>query len=828
MKRYNPKEIEPKWQKIWQETGVYTVDHDSDKPKSYIMNMFPYPSGNLHIGHWYAFAVPDVVARFSKMNGKEVLHPFGFDSFGLPAENAAIKNGIPPAKWTNSNMASMTKQLNTMGNMYPSRETVTSSDPSYYKWTQWMFLKLLENGLAYRKGGLQNWCPKDQTVLANEQVIGDEGLCDRCDTPVVQKELEQWFFKITDYADELLDNLDDLDWPEKVKLMQRNWIGRSEGINIDYEIVDSDLRVTCFTTTPVNYGMTFIVVAPEHDIVDKITTPEQKEAVDKYVADCVSKTAVDRMQDAKEKTGVFTGSYALNQVTGEKVPIWIADFVLANVGTGAVQGCPAHDERDFEFAKNFNIPIIRVVEGKNGESERLVDPSTEEVDQVKIGKGIKRKMVNSEQFDGLTFDEAMGETMDYFEMQGWGKREINYKLRDWLISRQRYWGAPIPIIYCDDCGVVPVPEANLPVKLPDDVEFDPAGKSPLQTLESFMNVDCPKCSKPAKRDTDTMDTFVDSSWYFLRYPNPDYEDGPFDPEAVKKWLPVDHYIGGVEHAILHLLYARFITKALRDHNDLGFGEPFTKLTNQGMILGPNGLKMSKSKGNVVDPDEQAASYGADSLRLYMMFMGPYDQGGPYDLSGITGTRRFIERVWALVNDFIDDDTAVADNETFDDAQINFAINKTIKKVTLDLQENGFNTAIAAMMEFVNTANKILEKHNYGQAKEQWRLALNSLVKLLAPLAPHVSEEMWHLMGNEESVHIQDWPVYDEAILQTATVNIVVQVNGKVRANLQAVKDASKDELIELAKKEDNVASHIEDKEIKKTIVVPNKIVSFVV
>lgn len=829
MKRYNPKEIEPKWQKIWEESGLYKTGDDPKNDNVYCLAMFPYTSGDLHTGHWYAYSGPDIMARYYRMKGNNVLHPFGFDAFGLPAENAAIQRNIPPAKWTRENIVNMTKQLHRLGTMYDWSKVLSTADPSYYQWTQWLFLLLYKNGLAYKKKGLQNWCPKDQTVLANEQVVGDDNVCERCGTPVVKKELEQWFFKITDYAEDLLEDMEGLDWPNKVITMQKNWIGRSEGINIEYQVADSDKKIVCFTTTPVNYGMTFLVLAPEHKIISEITTPEQKQLVEAYIGACKKKTEVDRMQEGKEKTGVFTGAYAINHLTGEKVPIWVADFVLASFGTGAVQGCPAHDERDFDFAKKFRIPIIRVVKGPNGETAKLVDPEKEVVDQVKLNHGIKRKMINSEQFNDLVFDDGMQKTMDFFVDKGWGERIVNYKLRDWLISRQRYWGAPIPIIYCDDCGSVPVPEEDLPVQLPEDVEFKPTGQSPLLDIDDFVNTTCPKCSKPAKRETDTMDTFVDSSWYYLRYPNTQYAKGAFDPEAVKTWLPVDHYLGGIEHAILHLLYSRFITKALDDHANLGFREPFLRLSNQGIILGPDGQKMSKSRGNVVNPDEEVNAYGADSFRAYLMFTGPWSEGGPYDTRGIAGTRRFLERVWALTQEFSENDSTVNDsNSSVVETEIMSALHKTIKRVTSSVEALSFNTAIAGLMEFTNTLYKAKESLPVAESNSTWQVALESMALLLSPFTPHIAEEMWHDLGNTESVHLQEWPKFDEKYLMEDFVNIVVQVNGKVRANITMPSDVDEKTMVTNAQSDKKIASYLEGKTVVKTITVPKKLVNFVV
>lgn len=816
MQRYNPQTIEPKWQTVWEKTGIYTTPK-TPKNKYYCLVMFPYSSGDLHIGHWYNFGPGDTVARFNRMQGKDVLHPIGFDAFGLPAENAAIKNKIPPAKWTWSNINNMTKQLHKIGTMYDWDKTVETCNPDYYRWTQWLFLKLYEHGLAERKRSIVNWCPKDQTVLANEQVIGDDNRCERCETPVVQKELEQWFLKITDYADQLLEDLDKLNWPTKVKTMQTNWIGKSVGAEIDFKLANSKDVIRVFTTrADTLFGATYLVMAPEHSLVGSITSASQKIKVDSYIAKTANKTELDRKETEKDKTGVFTGAYAINPVNNAKIPIWIADYVLMSYGTGAIMAVPAHDERDWEFAKKHEIPITEVIYSKESSI-----PYT--------GEG---KLINSSKYDGLDSFTARDEIVVDLGKRHLAKEKVNYKLRDWLISRQRYWGTPIPIVYCDNCGIKPVPYNQLPVELPEDVSIEMTGKSPLLKIDSFVNTKCPKCHRPAKRETDTMDTFVDSSWYYLRYPNNKYKDGPFDPEAVKTWLPVDHYMGGVEHAILHLLYSRFITKFLHDYAGLTFNEPFKRLTNQGMILGPDGNKMSKSKGNVVNPDDQVSSYGTDSLRLYLMFMGPYDQGGAYDLGGIAGTRRFIERVWRLVEQYVESTElgkmSDIDNQAELETKLLSSLNKSIKKVTLDLQKTSFNTAISSMMEFVNSANKMVEQLPMNANSNIWREVINQFLQLLAPFAPHVTEELWSILGHDSSIHLSDWPLWDDKLLAEEMINIVVQINGKLRANLQVNPDMDMDEIVKIAQDEPNVVKYIGLKKIKKTIKVPNRLVNFVV
>lgn len=813
MKRYNPKDIEKKWQEYWRKSGIYKADIANTDKKFYIIPMFPYPSGDLHVGHWYNFAPTDTIARWHRMQGYNVLHCNGFDAFGLPAENAAIKRNIPPAKWTRQNIKSMTKQVEAIGASYDEDHTVTTSDPEYYKWTQWLFLKLFEKGQAYRKKALVNWCPKDQTVLANEQTIAEDGtknVCVRCGTPIVQKELEQWYFKITDYADRLLEDAKDLDMPERVKTMQENWIGRSVGAEVDFEVDGSDEVIRIFTTRPDTlYGATYMVLAPEHPLVEKLTSAGQKQAVEKYVKDTLSKTELDRKEAEKDKTGVFTGAYGINPVNGQKIPIWIADYVLLSYGTGAIMAVPAHDERDWEFARKFKLPIVFVYnqEGKDESSSYS-------------GEGV---MKNSGPYNGRTTAETREKIVSDMAKKKLATERVNYKLRDWLISRQRYWGAPIPIIYCEDCGTVPVPESQLPVLLPEDVEFMPTGQSPLITRDDFVNTSCPKCNKPAKRETDTMDTFVDSSWYFLRYPDPQYDNGAFNPEVINKWGPLDHYIGGIEHAILHLLYARYITKFLHDYHGLAFEEPFKKLSNQGIILGPDGDKMSKSKGNVVSPDEQLNSYGADSLRLYLMFMGPYDQGGPYSFGGIAGVRRFLDRFWLLAQEFI----SVDSSDKVDDRELLQITHSAIKKVSEDLRDMQFNTAIASLMECTNELYKIKADQGFA-ARDDWRFVLSTLTQLLAPFAPHIAEEIWQELGCEGSVHTSEWPVHDEKYLQQDQITIVIQVNGKVRANIDMPADASEDQVIEVAKGDEKVAAYISNKEVRKTVYIPQKLVNFVI
>ncbi|HET7827879.1 MAG TPA: leucine--tRNA ligase [Candidatus Saccharimonadales bacterium] len=799
MRRYNPKEIEPKWQKIWAETGIYKTDISRMADKAYVIPMLPYPSGDLHVGHWYNFGPADTVARFRRMLGQNVLTTIGFDAFGLPAENAAIKRGIQPAKWTYSNIEAMTKQIDQIGTSYDWGHSLTTCRPDYYRWNQWLFLKLYEKGLAYRAKALVNWDPEEKTVLANEQVIDGRG--ERSGALVERKELEQWFYKITDYADRLLDDLDTVDWPDKVKTMQTNWIGKSQGALVDFKVDGSDQKIKVFTTRPDTiFGATFLAVAPEHEILNKLSISAEAK---NYMKEASRKTELERKEGEKQKTGVLSGHYALNPATKDKIPIWIADYVLPSYGTGAIMAVPAHDERDNEFAQKFDLPIKEVI------------AKPKDFDGPYTGEG---QLINSGKYDGMDSAEARRKITAEF-----GKSHVNYKLRDWLISRQRYWGTPIPIIYCDKCGTVPVPEKDLPVILPEDVEFSSTGRNPLLDRPDFVNAKCPKCDGSAKRETDTMDTFVDSSWYFLRYVDNKNDKAPFDVELINQWLPVDHYIGGIEHAILHLMYARFMVKFLHDHHGLDFEEPFKRLTNQGIILGPDGQKMSKSRGNVVNPDEMVGSYGADSLRLYLMFMGPYDQGGPYDMGGIAGTRRFLDRFWVLVKEFLESKQANADK----DLEITAETHKTIKKVSQDLEKLDFNTAISAMMSLVNELYRFKAAEGAGRS-DGWRFALESLTQLLAPFAPHIAEQIWENLGHENSIHISAWPQWDERLVAEGVITIAVQVNGKVRAEILINADISEAEAIEAAKSHEHIAEIIKGKQIKKQLYVPGRLVSLVI
>lgn len=803
--------------KRWEETKLYKFNPKNVDKKLYCLEMFSYPSGaKLHVGHWYNYGPTDSWARMKRMQGWEVFHPMGFDAFGLPAENYAIKTGIHPYDSTMENIRTMEKQLKEMGATFDWDYEVITCLPEYYKWTQWIFLKLFEAGLAYRKKAPVNWCPSCQTVLANEQVI--DGKCERCGTEVTKKDLTQWFFKITAYAEELLEKLDELDWPEKTKIMQRNWIGKSDGAEIEFKVAGKDLTFKVFTTrADTLYGATYVVIAPEHEIVDLITTEEYKQAVEEYKEYARKQSEIERLSTEKEKTGVFTGAYAIHPLTGEKLPIWIADYVLATYGTGCVMAVPAHDKRDYEFATKYNLPIKRVIKGIGDVEDSL--PFDE--------YGV---LVDSGEFAGLKSEEARIKIVEKLKQEGRAEFKVNYRLRDWLVSRQRYWGAPIPVIHCERCGIVPVPEEDLPVLLPYDVEFAPTGESPLKKHEGFMNVTCPKCGGKALRDPDTLDTFVDSSWYFLRYPDNKNDKEPFNKEWINKMLPVDKYVGGAEHATMHLLYARFVTKALRDLGYLDFDEPFKSLVHQGTILGPDGSRMSKSKGNVISPDEYIKEYGSDVFRLYLMFGFAYSEGGPWNDDGIKAIARFVNRVERFIDKFIEtrnNPGKIKDDMGKDEKELNYVRHYAIKGVTEDAERFQFNTAIARIMELVNALYKYeadVEVKNIKFYEE----VVADLIKLLAPFAPHFSEEMWEKLGYEYSVFNQKWPEWDEKALQRDVVEIAVQVNGKVRGRLEVPSKATDEEIEKLALSDKNVKAYVDGKEIKKVIVVKNRLVNIVV
>ena len=811
--KYNPQEIEKKWQQKWADDRLYEVSEDDPRPKWYALTMFPYTSGDLHIGHWYAMAPSDVHARFKRMQGYNVLHPMGFDAFGLPAENAAISRGIHPFTWTMQNIDNMRRQLRSMGAIYDwSREVVTCL-PDYYKWTQWFFLKLYQAGLAYRGKAPVNWCPRCQTVLANEQVV--EGFCERCGAAVSRRDLEQWFFRITRYADEIMEHIG-IDWPERIKIMQRNWVGKSLGTEISFALElpgvdEKEIRV--FTTRPDTIlGVTFMVLAPEHPLVAKLTSPDKKAEVEEYIARSRRQTEIERLSTEKEKDGVFIGAYVVNRLNGGRVPIWIADYVLMSYGTGAVMAVPAHDERDFAFAKKYNLPIPVVIAPPRWQGEELEAAYTE--------PGI---MVNSGQFNGLPSQQGIEAVTDFLEEKGWGKRTITYRLRDWLISRQRYWGAPIPMIYCPNCGIVPVPEGDLPVLLPEDAEFKPTGESPLKYCEQFVNTTCPRCSAPAKRETDTMDTFMCSSWYFLRYTSPNCENAPFDADKVKYWLPVDLYTGGAEHAVMHLLYARFFIKALRDMGLVDFDEPFTRLFNQGVIIAEK-QKMSKSRGNVITPDEYVSELGVDTVRAYLMFVAPWEQGGEWDDSGISGVSRWLNRVWNLVLGGYSCGDSIARIKA--ERELSRITHQTIRKVTNDLEKLRFNTMIAALMEFTNYLSRVKEAGNVSDS--DWRGSIDALLLLLAPTAPHLAEELWERIGHSYSIHNQSWPVWDEELARDEEITLVVQVNGKLRDRITLPAAITEAEARQIVLQRQRVKAYLEGKEIINIIYVPGRLVNLVV
>ena len=804
--------IEKKWNKIWKDTKLYAFDKTRTDKKFYMLEMFSYPSGaKLHLGHWYNFGMSDSYARFKKMTGYNVFEPMGFDAFGLPAEKYAIKTGIHPKDSTEKNISIMEQQLSEMGAMFDWSSEVVTCRPEYYKWTQWLFLQLFKHGLAYRKDAPVNWCPSCQTVLANEQAT--DGVCERCGSQIVHKNLTQWFFKITKYAEELITGLDNLDWPEKTKLMQKNWIGKSTGGEVEFKLEDGTAFRTFTTRADTLFGVSYVVLAPEHPLVDRITTPEQRQTVEDYRL-AVSKTSeIDRLSTVKEKTGVWTGAYCINPINGKKVQVWIGDYVLYSYGTGAVMGVPSHDARDFDFAKKYGLEINRVIRAKDDKTDDSL-PFTE--------YGI---MCNSGEFDGMTSEEGKKAVIDLLESKGQGKHVVNYRLRDWLISRQRYWGAPIPVIHCPHCGIVPVPEDQLPVELPYDVNFTPDGTSPLLKHEGFMNCKCPKCGGDAKRDPDTLDTFVCSSWYYLRYPDNKNVSEPFSREIADRMLPVDKYVGGAEHACMHLLYARFITKALRDMGYLDFDEPFRSLTHQGMILGPDGQKMSKSKGNVISPDPYIEKYGSDVLRTYIGFGYRYTEGGPWSDDGIRAIAKWLERVEKTVVKAASAD--VSGERPFGKAEkeLNYVRHNTIKEVTADYDTFDFNTAVARMMELLNALNKY---ENDGVSTAAfYKDCVTDLVKLLAPLAPHMCEEFWEMLGYEYSVFNHGWCEFDEKALVKSEIELAVQINSKIRHRITVSADMNAKDIEELVRKDETVLGLLEGKPIKKVIVIPSRLVNII-
>jgi len=811
--RYQPHKIEPHWRERWAETGLYRSVIKKDKPKYYALTMLPYPSGDLHIGHWYAMAPSDARARFMRMNGYNVLFPIGFDAFGLPAENAAIKRNIHPQKWTMDNIRRMREQLKSMGAIFDWEREVVTCLPGYYKWSQWLFLKFFEKGLAYKKLSPVDFCPTCNTTLAREQVWGEDRHCERCQTPVVKKELDQWFLKITDYAEELLD-FSQIDWPERIVSMQRNWIGKSEGAEVVFPL-DNGEKVTVFTTRPDTlWGVTFMVLAPEHPLVEKFTTPEYKDQVKAYQYQASRQSEIERLAVDKEKTGVFTGGYATNPVNGEKIPVWIADYVMMGYGTGAIMAVPAHDDRDFAFARKYNLPIKVVI----APAEGLAEPLTEAYTEVEHGR-----MVNSDHFSGLPAAEGKAKVTSWLAEQGLGQKAVNYRLRDWLISRQRYWGTPIPIIYCEKCGMVPVPEKDLPVLLPEDAEFLPTGESPLKHHEAFLHTACPRCGGPAHRETDTMDTFICSSWYQYAYLSPYYQGPtPFDPEEADYWLPVDLYTGGVEHACMHLIYTRFFTKAMRDLGFVNFDEPMLTLRNQGVILGEDSEKMSKSRGNVISPDDLVNTYGTDTVRVYLMFGWRWEMGGPWDSRGIEGSYRFLNRVWEILLFPVEKAGAPTDKQK---EILQRKLHQTIKRATQDLKDFAFNTYIASLMEFSNLLSKV--KPDLW-ATDCWREAAKNFTLLLAPAAPHLAEELWSRLGEDYSVHDQQWPKWDEALVHEEEVEIVIQVNGKIRERLVIPVDASEELVKEKALALATIETALGGKVPRKTIYVPGRLLNIVV
>jgi leucyl-tRNA synthetase len=836
MSDYIPQEIEPKWQAKWEVDGLYHADIDESKPKHYALTMLPYPSGDLHIGHWYAFIPSDAHARFMRMNGYNVMLPIGFDSFGLPAENAAINEGIHPMKRTYENIGQMRGQLRSMGAMWDWRREAISSNPEYYKWTQWFFSKLYKHGLAYRKLSPVDFCPHCNTTLAREQVWGDDRHCERCGTPVIKKNLAQWFFRTTSYAEELL-NYEGMDWPERVKVLQTNWIGRSEGAEVKFplanqetgnnddgtQLPDPESLITVFTTRPDTlWGVTFMVLSPEHPLVDKVTTPEHRAEVEAYQAQAARQSDIDREAADKEKTGVFTGGYAINPVNGDKTPIWIADYVLMTYGTGAIMAVPAHDQRDFEFARKYGIEVRVVIQpdgmGANHDLP-LLDGATMPASVPASGT-----MVNSGPLTGTSADEAFHAAVKFVTEKGLGKGSINYKLRDWLISRQRYWGAPIPMIYCEKDGWNPVPDADLPVLLPEDVAWKPTGESPLKLHPTWKQAKCPVCGGPAERETDTMDTFMCSSWYHLRYLSPHYDKGPFDPKEYDYWMPVDTYTGGIEHANMHLIYTRFFHKALRDMGITEGPEPMIQLRNQGMVLGEDHEKMSKSRGNVVAPDELVELYGADAVRAYLMFFARWDMGAPWNSSGLEGTVRWLRRVWALVTDPAQAGTGTCSDDTR--RMLRRRLHQMLKRITRDFKQFEFNTIVSSLMELLNEMNKAKEAGAYSTL--EWNEAVDIYLRMLAPVCPHIAEELWAQTGRKYSIHTQPWPAVDEEATREEEVVIPVQVNGKLRDRVVVPADASEEYIRSAALASEVVQKYLEGKPPKKVIVAQKKLVNIVV
>ena len=830
---YQPTEIEPRWQQRWDELGLYRTDlRDASRPPYYLLTMYDYPSGDLHIGHWYVKTPTDALGRFRRMQGRNVFFPVGFDAFGLPAENAAMKYGVHPRTWTLDNIAKMRRQLRTMGAAWDWSAEVVTCEPEYYRWNQWLFLKLFEAGLAYRAMAAVDWCPKDQVVLAREQVEGADRVCWRCGTPVIKRDLEQWFFRITRYADELL-SYDGIEWPEPIRLMQTNWIGRSEGAELVFRTAPRDGypggdEIRAFTTRPDTlYGATFMVLAPEHSLVEQLTTPEQREAVEAYRYEARRKSEIDRLSTDRDKTGVPLGSDALNPINGERIPIWIADYVLLGYGTGAIMAVPAHDERDFDFAVRYGLPIRQVV----------APPDQDPADQLAsayVAHAAGERLVNSGEFSGSPAPEGGRAIVGRLEAEGLGRPAITYRMRDWVAGRQRPWGTPIPVVYCPTDGIMPVPESQLPVILPDDFEYQPNGDNPLLHHAAFLETTCPRCDGPARRETDTMDTFVDSSWYWWRYLSPHNDQAAIDPELAARWCPVEQYTGGAEHAVMHLLYSRFFCKALADLGLVREREPFTRLFNQGQILGADGERMSKSRGNVQDPDDLVARYGADTVRLFLMFMGPWDQGGPWSATGIAGVHRFLNRVWTVAMDPHGRERGAAPpavDPALDAVELRRAAHRALRDVTADLEGFRFNTMVAKLMELTNLLMRYRGTAVAGTPA--WDEAIRLLLLMLAPSAPHIGEELWSRRQSEagaewRSIHLESWPAWDEALVSERLIELPVQVNGRLRDRVEVTAGLPQDEVERLVLAREKVQAALGGRAPERLIHVPDRLVNVVV
>ena len=813
IERYIPSNIEKKWQEKWERDGLYHADIDPKKKKYYALTMLPYPSGKLHIGHWYAMTPSDARARYLRMQSYNVMFPMGFDAFGLPAENAAIKRNIHPKKWTYANIEHMRGQLRSMGTMFDWRREAVSSDSEYYRWTQWFFAQLLNNNMAYRKMSPVDWCPQCNTTLAREQVWGEDRHCERCETPVIKKDLAQWFFRITNYADELLD-FSQIDWPDHVRLLQTNWIGKSKGASVIFKTEDGD-PMEVFTTRPDTlWGATFMVLAPEHPLVDKLTTDDKKAEVDAYVREAVRQTEIQREATDKDKTGVFTGGYAINPANGEKIPVWVADYVLITYGTGAIMGVPAHDQRDFDFARKLGIEVRVVIQPND-----MPDLDGATMSEAVPANGV---MVNSGPLNGTLPGETIERAIEFIEEKGVGKAAVTYRIRDWLISRQRYWGAPIPVIYCEKCGIVPVPDEQLPILLPDDVEWKPTGESPLKLHPTWRFTTCPKCGGKAERETDTMDTFMCSSWYHLRYLSPQCDTWPFDKKEYDYWMPVDTYTGGTEHATMHLIYTRFFQKAFRDIGVLKGDEPMLQFRSQGQILGPDGQRMSKSRGNVVDPDKQVKNYGADTVRAFLCFGYRWQDGGPWDDGNIQGSYRWLGRVWTA---FLE--TGRKGNRTEEiEKQTRRKLHQTLRNVTRDFKQFEFNTIISALMELINEL--IAFKEAGGWDTDVWNEAVDVYLRMMAPITPHIAEELWVRLGKPYSIHQQDWPQVDEEATVEKIFTLVVQVNGKLRDKVNVPVEISEEKAKKTALASEKVQAYLAGKQPRKVIYVSGRLVNIVI